>query len=120
MSRRFVVAAVLAAGLLAIPGGGPGRAQNPGGDAPRKPVGVTPDPALLKIISVLHNQKVTFEGDLSQTPIVDILNYLAKRYDLTFVIAHHRRANTARSDVDAGRDTLHRFSPARTEIHLSR
>ena len=87
MSRRFVVAAVvLAAGLVTIPGAA-SRAQNPGGDAPRKPVGVTPDPALLKIVSTLHNQKITgFEGDLSATSLTDILNFMSKRYDLPFII----------------------------------
>src|SRR5438477_624854 len=99
MSRRFVVAAVLAAGLLAIPGGAPGRAQNPGGDAPRKPVGVTPDPALLKIVSVLHDQKVSFEGDLNSTPLVEILANLGKRHEINFVIATEEFRNEPNPNI---------------------
>jgi hypothetical protein len=80
MFLRFLVAAVLAAGLLAIPGGASGRADSP------KPVGVTPDAHLLKIVSTLHSQRVTFEGDLTQVSLSELLGVMAKKYDINFVV----------------------------------
>jgi hypothetical protein len=86
MFPRFVVTVVLAAGLLAIPGGVPGQAQNPGGEPARKPVGVTPDPSLRKIVSILHTQRITFEGDLTQTSLSELLGIMAKKYEINFVV----------------------------------
>lgn len=86
MSPRFLVVVVLAAGLLAIPGGASGRGQNPGADPGGKPVGVTPDANLVKIVTTLHTQWVTFEGDLNGTPLPELIHHLSKRYDINFVI----------------------------------
>jgi hypothetical protein len=80
MILRFVVAAGLAAGLLAIPGGASGRA-----DAP-KPVGVTPDAHLLKIVSTLHSRRVTFEGDLTQTSLSELTATLARKYEINIIV----------------------------------
>src|SRR6266404_7651659 len=58
--------------------------------------------------------------------ILDVMHpwqsYLVQPHhvDLTFAIGHHRRPNTAPLNVGARLNTLHRFSPARTEIDLSR
>jgi hypothetical protein len=79
MFPRFLVAAVLAAGLLAIPGGVPVQADPP------KP-GDAPATGARKIVSILHNQRVTFDADLTQVSLSELLNTLAKKYEVNIVV----------------------------------
>ncbi len=93
MFTRFVVVAVLAAGLLAVPGA-PGRAQNPGGEPAPKPA-----EGVRKIVGTLHNQRVTFEGDLTQTSLGELLGILGKKYEINFVIREEAFNELAQAGV---------------------
>src|SRR5262249_47438885 len=49
-------------------------------------LGQEPSATQKKIQSVLENQRVSYEKDLQTTPFKEVLEDLAKRYDITFVI----------------------------------
>jgi hypothetical protein len=107
MVTRFVLAAVLAGGLLAVPGG----AQEP-----KKEPAATPSAA--KLVTTLQTQRVNFDR-LNETPLFEVVQQLAAKYDLTFVIRDRafkeagveniREARTGLSTTKLAGVTLHRF-----------
>lgn len=72
---RALLAAVLAGGLVVIPGSLTAR---PGDDGAKK---APADPA-----AVLRDKVAAYAGDLRTTPLVDVLRDLAKAHDVTFII----------------------------------
>lgn len=83
MVVRALVVAVLAGGLLAVPGGTTAaRPQDEGGEkAKAKPAGAA------RLVGLLQTARVTdFPKDLTQTPLAEVLADLGKRFDVTFVV----------------------------------
>ena len=81
MFTRIVSAAVLAAGLLALPGGVPAQEKA----APARPQAKPQSPTTETVLNALR-QTVQFEGDLTQTTLAELLNTLARKYDLNIVV----------------------------------
>lgn len=82
MFTRFLVAAVLAAGLLALPGGVPAQEK---AEAPARPQAKLEPRTVEPVLQVLR-QPVHFEGDLTQTPLGELAVTLARQYELNVVI----------------------------------
>jgi len=89
MTRTILVAA-LAIGLLSIPGI---RAQP---DAVVIPVATTAD----KIVAILQEQRFSYEKDLQTTPFREVLEDMARRYGVIFIVN-----KTAIGDMSARIDT---------------
>jgi hypothetical protein len=112
MFTRLLVAVVLAAGLLAVPGGRPVQADSP------KP-GDAAATGARKIVAILHDQRVTFEGDLTQTSLSELLNTLARKYQVNIIIAEAAFRETGMDNIGDRKPqigvtrmdgfTLHRF-----------
>ena len=88
---RTMLVAVLATGLLAMPGA---RAQPGEG----RDVAI---PSAEKIVSILQVQRISYEKDLQTTPFKEVLEDLAKRYNVIFVVN-----KTAIGDMSAVLDTV--------------
>ena len=73
---RTMLVAVLATGLLAMPGV---RAKPPEGEKASANKAET-------IVAILHTAKVSYEKDLQTTPFKEVLEDVAKRYDIIFVV----------------------------------
>jgi hypothetical protein len=82
MFTRLLVAAVLAAGLLAVPGGVPAQEK---AKAPARPEAKPRTGQTEAILSALR-ESITFEGDLTQTPLTELLANLARKYELNIVV----------------------------------
>src|SRR5437762_4652342 len=63
-------------------------------------LGPEASPTQKKIQSVLENQRVSYEKDLQTTPFKEVLEDMAKRYDITFVVN-----KTAIGDMAGNLDT---------------
>src|SRR4051812_19054394 len=74
MVPRFVLAAVLAGGLVAVPGG----AQEP----KKEPAAA---PSAAKLVALLQTQRVSFDR-IVETSLFELLQALAGKYEVTFVI----------------------------------
>lgn len=74
---RAILAVVLAVGLVSLPCGATGQEKTKA-----KPAA---DP-VAKMLSTLHNQRVQWEMNLNEVPLMEILMNLSKRYDIPFVI----------------------------------
>lgn len=108
MIRTFVLA-VLVGGLVAIPAA---KADDP----PR--IKVRSELTVEKILAALHSQKVTYEKNLADTPLFEILQDLAKRHDMTFIIMEERFNAAGLPNI---RDAKPTFSATRIEgLTLSR
>jgi hypothetical protein len=111
---RNVVLAAVAAGLV---GTGPTAAQEPKQESkeavrPTKPAGID------HVLQVLRSPG-KFEGNVNEVPLFELLQFLSKRYDLTFVIledpfraagepnVREKRPNLATTSLDVV--TLRRF-----------
>ena len=88
---RTMLVAVLATGLSAIPGV---RAQPGEG----RDVAI---PSAEKIVSIIQVQRISYEKDLQTTPFKEVLEDLAKRYNVIFVVN-----KTAIGDMSAVLDTV--------------
>src|SRR5438876_5279840 len=100
MLRAFVLA-VLAGGLVALPGA----AAEPPKINPT-PAGVKPAPGVEKILSALHTQRVTYEKNVADTPLFELLQDMAKRYDLTFIIMEEQFRTEGLRDIKEAKPTL--------------
>jgi type II secretory pathway component GspD/PulD (secretin) len=80
---RTILAAVLLGGLVGVPTGALGQEE---ARQPKKGPGGKGGDAAARFLAVLHDQKVAYEKNLNDTPLFELLQDLAKRYDLTFVI----------------------------------
>ncbi|MBY0512633.1 MAG: hypothetical protein K2P78_01825, partial [Gemmataceae bacterium] len=49
-------------------------------------LGPEPSPVQKKLQSIIENQRVSYEKNLNDTPLFELLQDLAKRYDVTFII----------------------------------
>jgi hypothetical protein len=86
MIPRTLLAAVLAGGLLAVPGGA---------DEPRRE---PPPPSAAKLVSILQDQRVTFDR-VTETALFDLLQQLADKYEVTFVIRDDLFREAGRENV---------------------
>jgi hypothetical protein len=106
---RVSVLALLAGAPVAIPAA---KADDP----PR--IKVRSDLTVEKILAALHGQKVTYEKNLADTPLFEILQDLAKRHDMTFIIMEERFNAAGLAGI---RDAKPTFSATRIEgLTLSR
>src|SRR5438094_1891772 len=118
MFARIALAAVLAAGLLVIPGVS-AQAPQPGGGGPPAAALQPKAAGVGHIVRTLHEQRVAYEGNLNEVPLFELLQHLSKKYDVTFVImeeafrdAEQPNIREAKPNLTATRlegVTLHRF-----------
>jgi type II secretory pathway component GspD/PulD (secretin) len=76
---RMLLATMLVGGLIAVPNA---TAQ----DKKAKPAAKAVADPTAKIVSTLQTQRVTYEKQLNETPLMEVLQDFGKRHDLNFVI----------------------------------
>lgn len=103
MMVRTLVVAVLAGGLLAVPGGT--TAARPQDKAGKTPADAKPAPAAgaARIVSLLQTGRVTdYPKDLQQTPFPEVLNDLGRRFEVTILVSKTAFENPAALDDAKG------------------
>lgn len=78
---RAIVLASLIAGLAALPNPVSGQEKKD----PKAPAAMSADSAA-KWLGILHDQRVQYDKNVNDVPLFELLQDLAKRHDLTFVI----------------------------------
>lgn len=104
---RAIVLAALAGGLIAVPG------------AAAEPLNTgKPGPGVEKMLATLHGARITYEKNLNETPLFELLQDMAKRFDVTFIVMEERFISAGETNI---RDRKPSFAATRIEgLTLSR